>query len=150
MTTYTIKNIQESRIINSISSPTTYNRVVLKETVLANIYNYIAGEVLGGHKIVYLKDGKIYLASNTNLECFNRIVGITKHSAIKNGVISIAKNNDTIALTGWGLVPNTLYYLGIDGAITYIQPTTGIVQFVGIAKNENELEINISLPIIRN
>lgn len=126
------------------------DRVVLKETVLANSYDYIAGEVLGGHKVIYLKDNKVYLASNNNFECFNRVIGITKNSAIENGVISIAKNNDTISLTGWGLVPNTLYYLGTNGAITYIQPMNGIVQLVGIAKNENELEININLPIVRN
>ena len=127
------------------------DRVVLRERTVVETdnYAYTAGEVLGGHKVVYLKNNKLYLASNTNLECLNKIVGITKNSAIENGEVMLSKSN-IISLNGWGLVPNSLYYLGANGAITNVQPTIGIVQIIGIAKNENELEIKFNLPIVRN
>lgn len=124
------------------------DRVILRETGLTNLYTYTAGEILGGHKFVYLKDGKAFLASNTNIECFNTVIGITSHAANINADVAIVKHG-TITLTGWGLVPNDKYYLSVDGTITNTVPTTGFYQLVGIALNENTLELNINLPIIR-
>lgn len=126
------------------------DRVLLREKTIIETddYAYIAGEVLGGHKLVYLKNNKVFLASNDNIECFNRVVGISKNAAIENGEVRIAKNN-IVFLSGWGLEPNQVYYLGLNGNLTSTQPNTGIVQTVGLAKNSNELEIRISLPILK-
>lgn len=126
------------------------DRVVLREKIVIETddYIYIAGEVLGGNKLVYLKNNKVYLASNDNLECFNKLIGITRNAAIVNGEVRVAKNN-IMYLSGWGLEVDKVYYLGLNGAITSTQPATGITQTIGIAKNSNELEIKISLPILK-
>lgn len=142
------KNVADYK--NNIITTLKIDRVVLREKIVIETddYVYIAGEVLGGHKLVYLKDNKVYLASNDNLECFNKLIGISRNAANENGGLRVAKSN-IMYLSGWGLEVDKLYYLGLNGAITSTQPTTGIVQIIGIAKSSNELEIKISLPILK-
>ena len=56
----------------------TINGVKLIKTIAAIDEVYLAGETIGGHKVVYIKnDSKVYIADKDNPECINKIVGIT-------------------------------------------------------------------------
>lgn len=106
-----------------------------------------AGEIINGNKAIYMKDGKAYLASLTNPECYNKIIGISKNAVVAGEVVNF-KSAGTLNGFG-GLVQNKLYYLGVNGDLSPTAPAYGIFQIIGIAKTNEELFIDISIPIQR-
>ena len=109
---------------------------------------FVANENIGGHKAVYLNNGKISIASNDNTDCLNKVIGFTTHAGNIETSIKV-KRFGIIELTGWGLTTNSIYYLGLNGNITATMPNNGIYQILGTAKSPNELEINIQIAINR-
>lgn len=110
---------------------------------------YRCGETIGGHKIVFLYNDKLYLADKDNNLCFGRVIGLSTQVGTIDEFISIKQEN-VLYLDGWNLIINNHYYLGNNGNITNTKPSTGITQYIGFAKNGNELQINICKPIRRN
>lgn len=108
---------------------------------------YEAGEVINGHRLIYLKDGLAYKASYDNPECFNRIVGMSVNAANLGEMVTV--RNGKIVNPGWGLTANALYFLGLDGQLTTVPPTTGILQEVGYSVETNEFYVNINSAIRR-
>lgn len=113
----------------------------------SQIEAYTAGEILNGHRLVYLKDSKAYKASNDNPDCFNRIVGMTVNAALEDELVNVKQGK--IVNPGWALSPNTLYYLGIDGEITSVPPTSGILQAIGYSYDTDTMYINTNIAIRR-
>ncbi|MCO5252538.1 MAG: hypothetical protein M9949_14115 [Candidatus Kapabacteria bacterium] len=108
---------------------------------------HTTGEVINGHRLVYLKDGLAYKASNDNPECFNRLVGMSVNSASLGDAVTVRTGK--IVNPGWGLSANAIYYLGLDGNITLTSPSTGIWQIVGYASDTETLIVNIEIGIMR-
>ena len=107
---------------------------------------FIAGEALSGHKIVYLKDGKVFTASNDNLDCINSIVGITQNACLANEQIVI-KRKGIVSLNLWGLIPNSIYYLGINGNLTNVAPTSGAWAIMGVAIDANNFNLDKQITV---
>lgn len=107
---------------------------------------FIAGENINGHKVVYLKDGKIYTASNDNLECVNKIVGMSTTSALSGEQI-IIKRKGIVPLNLWGLIPNSIYYLGINGNLTNVAPTSGAWAIMGVAIDANNFNLDKQITV---
>lgn len=122
------------------------NVVLQKNSDCNNIYTL--GEVVGGQKLVYLKDGKLYKASYDNIECYNKIIGMTMQAGEIDSIVEV-KTEGIIYLNNWQLQTNAIYYLGLDGNISTQLPDNNIAQIIGYAKSENELELNIGLSILR-
>jgi hypothetical protein len=133
------RDIIESREVLSL----TVNNNYLEDTDLI----CTAGEDLGGHKVVYLKNDKVYKADRNNIDCFNKVIGMTANAAVA-GEDVVIKKGTRIELIGWELIENALYYLGADGGISD-SSTDGIFQIIGIAKNPNTLLIQLSNAIFR-
>jgi len=110
---------------------------------------FSCGEVMGGHKVVYLKAGKVWLADKDNSECVGSIIGMSNQAGIEDGIIEVIMQG-VITLNPWGLTQDTIYYLGADGAITATVTATGILYKIGYAKDSNNLVINHNLLINRN
>jgi len=153
-TIYNIVKQQDEYIINLEVNK--YPIVKIDAPVYFNIPNksvidvqLIAGETIGGHKIVYEKDKKAYIASNDNLECVGRIVGMTLNAAVQNEILNIRKVGN-IQNQNWGLFSNYLYYLGTDGTIISSTGSGLFLQNLGYASNSENLEFNINIPILRN
>lgn len=108
---------------------------------------HTAGEVINGHRLIYLKDGLAYKASNDNPECFNRLVGMSINAASLGDAVTVRTGK--IVNQGWGLSANAIYYLGLDGNITLTSPSTGIWQIVGYASDTETLIVNIEIGIMR-
>lgn len=107
----------------------------------------VTGEVVNGNKVLYIKDGKAYLASNNNEDCFNKVIGVSQNAV---GADEIVNFKITGTLNGFGsLIQNKIYYLGTNGDLTDTMPINGIVQVIGIAKTNEELFIDLSTPIKR-
>jgi len=139
--------------ITQVTSITNTNVIQEREVVaITNTItldnNYTCGSNIGGHKVVYLNNDKIEYASNDNVNCLNKVIGLSIQAGNADTSIKV-KRDGIIELTNWGLIPNSIYYLGLNGEITNIIPNTGIYQIIGIAKNSNQLEIKINVAINR-
>jgi hypothetical protein len=108
---------------------------------------YIAGENLSGHRIAYLKDGKVWLADKADKTNAGRIIGMTLGAVIEGDIVTVRKIGK-ISNPGWGLTPNTLYFLHSNGEISASIPTSGFVQNIGAAIDQDTLEIRITIPIL--
>ena len=123
----------------------TINGVKLIKTIAdTNDEVYLAGETIGGHKVVYIKnDSKVYIADKDNPECINKIVGITTGAVVSGESVTIRKSGK---LNGFGtLTAGAVYYLGLAGAITTTAAISGFIQIVGFSIDADILEIEKSI-----
>ena len=141
---------------NIIAKEVEYKAIDAREVVNLTInQNYleetdfiiIAGEDLGGHKAIAMIDGLAYLADKDNPLHFNKVVGMSANAALAGDSVTIKKGTKII-LDGWGLVPDSVYFLGNNGNIS-VSTYDGIFQIIGIAKDANTLLIQLSNPIKR-
>lgn len=146
----------ENRYIHIYSESKPESNIVVNFSVSGKLFieeneedKYMCGETIGGHKVVFLYNGMLYIADKENQNIFGKVIGLSTKAGMPNEFISIRKEN-ILYLDGWNLIPNSHYYLNYNGGITNAKPSTGIIQYVGFAKTENELEINIQKPIKRN
>lgn len=133
-----IETIQTSEVVNL-----TINQNYLEETD----FIIIAGEDVGGHKAIAMIDGLAYLADKDSPLHFNKVVGMSANAALAGDSVTIKKGTKII-LNGWGLVPDSVYFLGNNGNIS-VSTYDGIFQIIGIAKDANTLLIQLSNPIKR-
>lgn len=109
---------------------------------------YEAGEVINGHRIVCLVDGKLYKASNQQVAHVGKVIGMSLQ-AVAEGEMCNIRAFGKITNTGWSLTPNSSYYLTTDGVISDVQPATGFIQLIGFSIDADNLELIIQTPIIR-
>jgi len=94
-------------------------------------------------KVVALKDnGTVVLADNKNKDHYEKVIGIALESRFLNQGINVADDNEIININ-WQLKTGATYFLGRDGNITDEFPKSGLIQPIGMAKNNHTLEINI-------
>ena len=102
--------ITRSSISKSGAGASSVNVVVTKDTT-----SYTAGENINSHMPVVLVGNLLYKMNNTNpLHAFS-FLGFTQTSVITGGTVPI--KTDTIALSGWGLIPNKNYLAGPNGTL---------------------------------
>lgn len=103
----------------------------------------IAGEALSANDLVYQDkvNGKVYKASNNDDNKVN-VLGFARKAALVDATVEIVIGGVLKGFTG--LSVGTLYYLGLNGAITTTAPSTnGLwVVSVGMAVSATELVIN--------
>lgn len=103
----------------------------------------IAGEALSANDLVYQSkvDGKVYKASNDDDDKVD-VLGFARKAALINASVEIVTGGVLKGFTG--LSVGTLYYLGLNGAITTTAPSTNgsWVVSVGMAVSATELVIN--------
>lgn len=153
---FTLSDVDSSGIYtltNEITNTYTLGEVVLSTigaaSTVAIKQTYTAGEVIGGHKVVYLKGGEVFLADNSNNECIGSIIGMSNQAAGLGANVDVILQGE-ITLTPWGLTQDSIYFLGTSGAITVTPPSTGLLYKIGYAQDTNTLVINHNLLINRN
>lgn len=121
-------------------------QTILAAKVSKNI-TCTAGEIIGGDKLVKIINGKIYVASNTDIETsYGPIIGFTSNAVNQDETV-VVKNKDII---DYALITSgTTYFLGENGDITNIAPSSGILQVIGFGIDTNKIMIDIGLPIRR-
>ena len=112
-----------------------------------SVITYIAGENIGGQKVVMINTGKAFLFDPTNDNNIGKQIGISNQASITNDPIDVISSG-LIVSSGWGLVPDAIYYAGINGTITTTEPTGVFVfQRIGVAIDSNTLKLEFSEPI---
>ena len=105
----------------------------------------VAGENINGHKVIFIKDNKAYMASNDNLECLNAIVGLSVNAAIVGDIVKVQTIGE---LEGFEFTKNGNKYLGLNGDLT--ETISGsFMCVVGTAISNTKLLINNQLLTIK-
>lgn len=113
-------------------------------------YDCIAGENLGGRKVVYLSGSDTVKLAKADSETTLPAIGFTNASALNGETVRIITND---LLDGFAdLVAGDSYYLSQTnvGEITNIEPSSGIIIRLGVAKSSTELDIHILRLSVRS
>lgn len=113
------------------------------------VVSCIAGEVLGGHRVVTLTGTpQAVYADASNAQHFGRLVGITTHAALAGESVAVqVVGKMTEPLWSWDL--SRPVFLGATGQLTQTPPVTGFVLVVGMPITAQSLFINPQPPVMR-
>jgi hypothetical protein len=59
------------------------------ESGASSSYTYVAGEILGGHRVIIIDNNLAYYADNTNLSHVNKPIGISNNASISGGNVTV-------------------------------------------------------------
>ena len=136
-------NITEDRINVKIGDVIN----VTSNQVNTIVKSYQCGEAIGGHKVVYLEGGKIYIADYLNLNIVNKIVGITRQAGNVGDYVEVVIFGE-IAYDFATIEGD--YYLFTAGTLQTSIPSNGIVVKIGKYIQNKVLFVEIGEYIIRN
>jgi len=104
---------------------------------------------LPAYRVVYITSlGTALAASNANPTHMGRVVGMTIET-INEGETGIVRRIGRIENESWHLTPGAPYFLGEGGEIVSIIPTTGFIQYVGVAESAQVLALSLGIPVKR-
>ncbi len=110
--------------------------------------DYLAGEPLGGDRVVIVgDDGKLYYADNTNLSHLFRILGITTGAADLNAQANV-RTGGIMNEPTWDWDLYQFIYLGTNGLLTQIVPTTGFLIVIGYPISSTKIMVDIKIPLV--
>lgn len=112
----------------------------------SDTYTGIAGQNLGGGKLVYLQGGKFYLFDANNVGLADLAFGITKTAATINNPVDV-QISGIYNEAGLGLTPDAEYYASITGLLT-TTPINTVITSIGIALTADKIKIEIQPSII--
>jgi hypothetical protein len=117
----------------------------------ASVHNYVAGEILSGHRVVKLNnDNKAVYVSNSVLTDSGRVFGITIGASLIGQTTQIITIG-TFEEPSWDWVVDLPIYLGTNGQLTQLTPTYPSAKFlvvVGVPLSSTSIYVNIRFPII--
>lgn len=106
----------------------------------------IAGESIDDFQAVFIHtDGKVYVANSDDIDQMGKIIGIASSAKGINeeiNIISFGKISGLSSLQG-----GSNYYISNTGYLSYIPPTIGFVQIMGIALSSTEFMLLMQPPI---
>lgn len=112
------------------------------------LYDYAAAQYITAYKIVALNSSsKVELATNTNMNHVNSVIGISTITVNKDILVSI-QTYGKIRNPAWNLDISLPIYVGINGDLTQIAPTSGFVLKIGYALSSDSIFIDLKEPFI--
>lgn len=111
--------------------------------------NFIAGESLSPYKVVYLgSDNRVYLASSATEAHGNRVVGITKESALEQENVLVQFTGNMIN-NSWSWTEGVSLFVGPTGDLQEEcpdLPDDSFVMFFADSINATTIRISINEP----
>lgn len=114
-----------------------------------DMMNVVAGENISSSNVVMLINGEAFKYQPGDETNYGRAVGIAKNATITGGTVTIQMMGK-VNIPGWGLIPDALYYAASNGGVSVTPPSSGLLSFVGVAKDVDTLIVDIDEPIILN
>lgn len=112
------------------------------------IVRHEAGEVIGGHRAVYLgADDLLYYATNQDLRIKNRILGVTP-GAVSRGAVGNVQTFAEMREPSWNWDVNKPIFLGDNGMLVQTPPTSGFRLIVAFPVDAKTIFISVKEPII--
>jgi hypothetical protein len=104
---------------------------------------FIAGESIIAGRVVKLVGGALFHLDPTNAGDYGKSIGVARTSNTIGLPVSVVTNGYINGLT---LIPDTLYYVGLLGALV-TTPAGIITQQIGVSISATEMIIDIKIPI---
>ena len=95
--------------------------------------------------VVALVDG-VLVAAQPTVEMARKVVGVATQSAVAGDSVEVLLNGPRQD-SAWSWAEESLLFLGADGALTTIPPTTGALLLVGKTTGPDSIIVSISTPI---
>lgn len=112
----------------------------------SDTYTGIAGQNLGGGKLVYLQGGLFFLYDASDPLLADTAFGITKAAALSGASVDV-QISGIYTEVGLGLTTDVEYYAGLTGLLT-TSPTNVVITSIGIAVTPDKIKIEIQPSII--
>ena len=128
--------------VQAISTVHTDTLVVNTGSVVTNVLRQVATRDIGGLRVL-LADQSYADQSDSN--SYGKVIGISKGAVTTGDWLDIISSTELNGFTG--LTPNEVIYLGLNGLVTQIVPTTGYIQQLGVVLTSTSILVNISLPV---
>lgn len=106
-----------------------------------------AGEVLGGNRVVAAMSGGAFHASNETANHAKAALGLTTESALSGAPVGV-QFSGVMDEPGWTWPADSPLFLGTNGMLTSVAPTTGFVRQVAWAVTATRILITPQPPII--
>ena len=103
----------------------------------------MADIALSGHRAVYIKENsKVNYADKDDLTSALMVLGITVAAASADTLVDVQYSGELVE-PSWNWVVNSPVYLGSNGLLTQVVPTTGLIRQLGIPSAPTSLFIEI-------
>lgn len=106
-----------------------------------------AANVSGGKAVTLNAAGQCLHADGAKTSMANSVVGISLNGGAPGADITIITNGGEIEETVWNWQANKSVFLGTDGALTQVAPTSGYLLVVGVAVGPTRMLVKIQQPI---
>lgn len=106
-----------------------------------------AVNVSGGKAVTLNAAGQCLHADGAKASMANSVVGISLNGGAPGTDITIITNGGEIEETVWNWQANKPVFLGTDGALTQVAPTSGYLLVVGVAVGPTRMLVKIQQPI---
>ena len=106
----------------------------------------IAGESLGGHRVVYARNGSAYYASSDDVVNAVVAIGVTTASATAGTKVNVLTAG-VVVESSWAWQESKQIFLGLNGVLTQTPPTSGCSRVIGVPTASDSMLINVQMPI---
>lgn len=112
----------------------------------ANQQMYTAGQTISGHSIVRLTNGLIYPADavTDSVSTLQSVIGMTTGAIAASAQGAVTRAGLVAGMSG--LTANSVYFLGSNGTVTSLRPTSGTLLIVGTGVDPGTFNVRISPP----
>ncbi|MBF0161606.1 MAG: hypothetical protein HQL88_04885 [Magnetococcales bacterium] len=101
-----------------------------------------AGQILGGHRAILLDSaGRAVYADSSHVSHAGRLFGITAHAAVADEFVTVHVIGEMLE-SSWVWDISRPVFLGTNGQLTQVPPSTGFVQVVGQPITAQSLFLN--------
>jgi len=107
----------------------------------------VAGEVLGGHRLVNLINGELFYASSDSSSNIGKLYGMTTQAAELGTSCSVLICGDWTEFS-WNWDVTKKLYLGTNGVIVQDPPSSGFILNIGLPITSISVSLRIESPII--
>ena len=113
-----------------------------------DIMRKICAENVGGHRMVTVdENGEILHADSDLILDGKQTIGMTLQAALAGSECEIAITGDEVTEPSWNWITTSSIYLGDDGVLTQIAPTSGFVLIVAVPLTSTSIRVRIEMPI---
>lgn len=106
-----------------------------------------AANVSGGKAVTLNAAGQCLHANGANASMANSVAGISLNGGAPGADITIITSGGEIEESVWNWQANKPIFLGTDGALTQVAPTSGYVLVVGVAVGPTRMLVKVQQPI---
>lgn len=112
-----------------------------------NVRSMIAGEVISSGMAVIVRSGKVYKFDPMDESLYGKQIGIAVTSSSNVGEDINVQLDGIVHIPGWGLTPDTLYYIG-NNSLPTIFSNMKLVVVLGVAISSDKLKLNFLTQVI--